>query len=46
MIDLDKMTLEEVLAYCEQRDLWFLKAFIDIDGLEKSIEILAENGRL
>lgn len=46
MIDLDKMTLEEVLAYCEERERWALKMFIENEGLENAIVILAENGRL
>ena len=28
MIDLDKMTLEEVLAYCEEREKWILNLFV------------------
>lgn len=46
MIDLDKMTLEEVLSYCEERKRWELKLFIENEGLENAIVILAENGRL
>ena len=46
MIDLDKMTLEEVLKYCEEREKWILNLFVRNEGIEDAIIILAENGRL
>lgn len=46
MIDLDKMTLEEVLAYCEERENWILNLFVRNEGIGNAIIILAENGRL
>ena len=46
MIDLDKMTLEEVLAYCEEREKWILNLFVGNEGIGNAIIILAENGRL
>ena len=46
MIDLDKMTLEEVLKYCEEREKWILNIFVSNEGIGDAIIILAENGRL
>lgn len=45
-MDLNKMTLEEIIEYCKERDLWYLKIFVENEGLNNAIIILAENGKL
>lgn len=46
MLDLNKMSLEDVLKYCEERDKWYLQLFIDCEGYENALTILADNGKI
>ena len=45
-IDLDKMTLDEVLEYCDSREKWLLNLFIECEGLDNAFIILAENDKI
>lgn len=49
-LDLNNMSLDEVLAYCHERrkdyETWLLNLFIGNEGFDKAVEILAENGRI
>lgn len=45
-MDLNKMTLDEVLKYCHERDMWLLNLFVRNEGFEKACIILADNGRI
>ena len=45
-IDLNKMSLDEVLEYCHDREVWALQLLINCEGYEKTCSILADNGRI
>lgn len=49
-IDINKMTLEEIIEYCDDIDhrhtKWLMNLFIRNEGFENALMILAENGRI
>ena len=45
-IDLNKMSLDEVLEYCKERDKWALQLLIDCDGYVETCCTLIENGKI
>ena len=45
-LDLNNMSLDEVLKYCREREAWLLNLFIGNEGFDKAVEILADNGRI
>lgn len=42
----EDMTLDELLAYLEERDKWELNLLVQLEGFEKTCEILADNGKI
>ena len=50
MPEINKMTLEEVIAYCDSLEInhtkWLMKLFVGNEGFENAIKILAENGKI
>lgn len=50
MPDLNKMTLDEILDYCqnlERENLnWLMDLFVKNEGFENAVRILAENKRM
>jgi hypothetical protein len=49
-IDINKMTLEEIIEYCDKIDRrhtnWLMNLFIHNEGFEQAVMILAENGKI
>lgn len=45
-MDLNKMTLEQILDYLAERDLFLLRLIVDCDGVEQVKQILIDNGRI
>lgn len=45
-MDLNKMTLEQVLDYLADRDLFLLSLLVDCDGIDEVRRILKDNGRI
>lgn len=46
MIDLNKMSLEEVEEYCRRLEYWYLHLFVGNEGYRNAVEILRRNGRI
>lgn len=50
MPDLNKMTLEELIAYCDSLEnrhtKWLMNLFVRNEGFENAVRILAENERI
>ena len=50
MPDLNKMTLEEVIAYCDSMEKnhtnWLMHLFVGNEGFENAVRILAENCKI
>ena len=50
MPDLNKMTLEEVIAYCDSMERnhtnWLMHLFVGTEGFENAVRILSENGKI
>lgn len=46
MPDLNKMTLEEVIEYCNERDMFYIRLFVENEGYNNAISILKSNGKL
>lgn len=40
------MSLEDILKYLHDREVWTLNLLIRCDGFEKVCEILSDNGRI
>lgn len=49
-MDFNKMTLEEIIEYCDKMERnhtkWLMDLFVKNEGFESACRILAENGRI
>ncbi len=45
-MDLNKMSLDDVLNYCKERDKWYLNLFVKNEGFDNAVSILSDNGRI
>lgn len=46
MPDLNKMSLDDVLMYCQQHEKWLIDLFIGNEGYKNAVEILRDNGKI
>lgn len=46
MPDLNKMTLDDILEYCKERELWIMGLFVHNEGMDNARRILIENNKL